>query len=317
MVPQFDIELDDIAGSASGLPSNLIRNAKNLLETLADNFPAQHKMLASEVIKKSTGNRYAAEAEAWASVIGCDSDDILIANCNYDLSCAGNINLLCSVLALPTSNGPIIGRNLDWFPVEQIKAATCLLKYHRSGKHIFIISGCPGSIGVIIEISVKGFALAINAVGSQAPFQIHKKPVLFKLRETLEGALSYEEALEDLSREPLTSPALITIVGSSNQQMACVERIPNDYSVRGPHQGRLVVANDFRAFDVKLGRDMVGESGSRFNWLSRTALSNHSEEQSVTNEDMFNVLSGSPLQLGCSVSRTVMRPMTGEIVTRV
>jgi len=63
--------------------------------------------------------------------------------------------------------------------------------------------------------------------------------------------------------------------------------------------------------------DMVGESGSRFNWLSRTALSNHGEEQSVTNEDMFNVLSGSPLQLGCSVSRTVMRPITGEIVTRV
>ena len=78
VVPQFDIELDDIAGSASRLPSNLIRNAKNLLETLADNFPAQHKMLASEVIKKSTGNRYAAEAEAWANVIGCDSDDILI-----------------------------------------------------------------------------------------------------------------------------------------------------------------------------------------------------------------------------------------------
>ena len=51
--PQFDIELDNIAGSASRLPSNLIRNAKNLLETLADNFPAQHKMLGLEVIKKA------------------------------------------------------------------------------------------------------------------------------------------------------------------------------------------------------------------------------------------------------------------------
>lgn len=100
------------------------------------------------------------------------------------------------------------------------------MRYHRSGKHIFTISGCPGSIGVVTGISAKGFALAINAVWSQAPFQMHNKPVLFKLRETLEGALSYEEALEDLSPELLTSPALITIVGSSNQQMACVERIP-------------------------------------------------------------------------------------------
>ena len=45
---------------------------------------------------------------------------------------------------------------------EQIKAATCLLKYHRSGKHIFTISGCPGSIGVVTGISAKGFALEIN-----------------------------------------------------------------------------------------------------------------------------------------------------------
>jgi hypothetical protein len=36
------------------------------------------------------------------------------------------------------------------------------LKYHRSGKHIFTVSGCPGSIGFVTGISAKGFALEIN-----------------------------------------------------------------------------------------------------------------------------------------------------------
>jgi predicted choloylglycine hydrolase len=73
----------------------------------------------------------------------------------------GNTNLLCSVLALPTSNGPIIGRNLDWYLVEQSKTAPCLLKYLRSSKHVFTISECPDSIGIVKGISAKGFALAI------------------------------------------------------------------------------------------------------------------------------------------------------------
>jgi hypothetical protein len=132
------------------------------------------------------------------------------------------------------------------------------LKYHRSGKHIFIISGCLGSIGVVIGISVKGFALAINAVGSQAPFQIHKKPVLFKLRETLEGALSYEEALEDLSREPLTSPALIKIVAKAISKWYASSVSPMIAACVAPHLGQLVVANDFRVFDVKLCTVLVG-----------------------------------------------------------
>lgn len=46
--------------------------------------------------------------------------------------------------------------------------------------------------------------------------------------------------MKDWSREPLTKSALITIIGSRNQQMECVESVPDDCSVRGPIKADLL-----------------------------------------------------------------------------
>jgi hypothetical protein len=162
--------------------------------------------------------RHAAQADAGARLLGVHAEAILLGSLSYDLTLA---LFGCSTMALATPDGPVLARNMDWPMPEKIARASCVVPL-EDGRH----AGFPGTVGVVSGLSRHGFAVVLNAVPGSPP-DLAGYPVLLFLRHLLDEARGFDEAVRWASDTRLVSPALLTLVGTTNDQRVCVERTPS------------------------------------------------------------------------------------------
>ena len=111
--PVFDLDLaQPVEQRYRGVPPEMIEKGRRLLETILAEVPGKAKLLA-DAVRLRTGNRFHAELRAVAEQIGAHWRSVMIANLSYDLALQA---LGCSTAALPTPEGPVLARNMDWWP---------------------------------------------------------------------------------------------------------------------------------------------------------------------------------------------------------
>ena len=134
----------------------------------------------------------------------------MLANISYDLVLA---YFGCSTVALPTPSGPVVARNMDWWPEDILAQCSYLIRCFRGSTFHFANAGWPGAIGVVTGLSARGFAVVLNAVLSPEGICKTGYPVLLHLRRVLEDAPSFEAdslALDDFAgARPLFAEDLI------------------------------------------------------------------------------------------------------------
>ncbi|MFO0826365.1 MAG: C45 family peptidase [Gemmataceae bacterium] len=204
-------------------PPELVARTKNLLQaTLAITMPlGQSKSIASALF-----NKYPVHAERArvAATMGVEPLELFAGNLCYD-GLAGMLTMGCSTLALPGKDGPMLARNMDWFPAEKIAKASCLVN-----EDFGVNAGFVGMLGAVTGMSRRGFCLCINAAaGGSDP---NGYPMLLFLRHVLDTAASFDEAVTLVERERLMSGGIITIVGTRNNERAIVERMPTRVKLR-------------------------------------------------------------------------------------
>jgi isopenicillin-N N-acyltransferase-like protein len=113
-------------GGQPPYPADLLARSKNLLHATLNLF-------GQLGLATDTGPRvfakypvHAERARAAADVVGVEPVDLLTANLCYDLLMGLSV-MGCSTLALPGKGGPVLARNMDWFPAEKIAKASCLV----------------------------------------------------------------------------------------------------------------------------------------------------------------------------------------------
>ncbi len=219
--------------------AEFMQHSRTLLESMKSIFGAEPaaKSLAQMVLQKYPV--HARQIRAEATAMDVDPIDLAIGNLCYDLMMG---SMGCSTMALATSEGPVLARNMDWFPAEKIAKASCLMDIGPA-----IVAGFAGMVGVVTGMSKRGFALAVNAVFGG--FEPSGYPVLLFLRHILDEADGYESATAMAFNEPLMAGALITIVGVKNDQRVVVERRPGAAKRRMPEGGLLCVTNHYRKMD--------------------------------------------------------------------
>ena len=187
----------------------------------------------------------------------CTSLNIMLSNLSYDLLMG---TMGCSTIVKQTSYGPMIARNMDWFPASKIAKASAIIPT-KNGLH----AAAPGLFGVVTGLSNNGFALVLNAAFGESN-QWECIPMLLFLRQVLDEASDFHDALKKVSTTPLMSGGLITIVGKTNDQICVVERTPTKSEVRFP-QGKepLIVTNHYR----KLHKP--NETCDRYNFLVKNS----------------------------------------------
>ena len=225
------------------VPAEAVRSGKTLLAAIMREIPASAKLLA-DLVRLRTANRFHADAVGLARHVGADWREIVLATISYDLLLS---SLGCSTVALPTPRGPVLARNMDWWPEDLLAQASYLVHCRRGNDFVFANAGWPGSIGIVSGLSARGFGLVLNAVLSPDPPSKLGYPVLLHLRRVLEDARDFSDAVRMVANTHLPVGGLITLVGTENNQRVVVERTPKRHALRWPKGDEpLVVTNDYR-----------------------------------------------------------------------
>jgi isopenicillin-N N-acyltransferase-like protein len=226
-------------GGQPPYPADLLARSKNLLHATLNLFGQLG--LATDVGPRVLAKYpvHAERARAAAGVVGVAPVDLLTANLCYDLL-AGSSLVGCSTLALPGKDGPVLARNMDWFPAEKIAKASCLVAEDFGVNAAFV-----GMLGSVTGMSRRGFCVCLNAAfGGSDPTGY---PVMLFLRHVLDTAKDYADALAMVRGERLMSGGIVTVVGTRNDERAVVERSPTRAAVRtAAGDEPLMATNHFR-----------------------------------------------------------------------
>lgn len=321
--PSVDIDLDaPLETRFTQLPRESVAESLRLLDSIMRDAPPSIAPVA-DIVCALTQNRFTAETHAIATALDRPWKPIMLANVSYDLTLA---SMGCSTAAMATADGPVLARNLDWWPEDLLARSSVLLRYGRGGKLSFAIAGFAGGIGAVSGWSARGFAFALNAVMSAEGVILDGYPVLLMLRRVLEDASDFDDAVRLLSETPLAAAALLTVVGRENDQRVCVERTPTRAAVRTPDgDAPLITTNDYRLLkdsaDPDEGMRLKQERGpagaiymtacDRYDSL--TALCReHGPTARVPDEFFLRALSNARVKQGITAQHMVIRPRTGQ-----
>src|SRR5262245_11009738 len=299
-------------GEPPDLPPEAVASSKALLGEVMASIPPKARFLAY-LLALRTGNRFGREFKAAARLIDGDPRDIALANLSYDLVVGA---LGCSTVVLPTPDGPVIARNMDWWPEVPLAKASYVIRCVEGETWRFSSAGFPGAVGVVSGLSSRGFAVILNAVTTPDPVCKTGYPVLLHLRRVLEDATGFDDALAMLSKQRLTTPGLFTLVGTKNEQRVVSERAPTRHALRWGRPGEpLLTTNEYRLLDQRTGGDawdLQRTSCGRYDRLWLLA-SRHPADSAPTDDELLCWLSDDEVRQEITAQHVLIRPARGAI----
>jgi predicted choloylglycine hydrolase len=241
----------------------------------------------------------------------------MLANLTYDLVLA---TMGCSTVALATPSGPVLARNMDFFPEDILAQTSALVRMHRGGELVLANAGWPGSVGVVTGMSGRGFAVALNAVSGPEGSRKTGYPVLLYLRKVLDEAFNFAQAVEMLSKQTLASPCLLTLVGTRNDERIVLERTPTKCATRRPDgDAALVTTNDYRLIKDRVKDETPTIEGilydttcHRFDNLTRF-FADHEAGEEIADEKLLMHLTDPGVIQEITAQHVIMRPKQKQI----
>jgi hypothetical protein len=299
-------------GYPADLPPTAVAEAQALLGEVLAMIPRKARVLAYWLAVR-TGNRFGREFKAAAKVIHGNPKDIALANLSYDLVVGA---LGCSTVVLPTADGPVVARNMDWWPEGPLARASYIIRCVDAAAWRFSSAGFPGAVGVVTAVSSRGFAVVLNAVTTTDPVCKTGYPVLLHLRRVMDDAADFADALAMLSKQRLTTPALFTLAGTKNDQRVVVERGPRRHALRWGRAGEpLVTTNSYRLLDGPVEPDEweLGQTScGRYDRLCGLA-SKRVDGPAPRDEELLFWLTDPGVRQEITAQHVLMRVASGEM----
>ena len=306
--PTIDIDLaEPLRSRYVNVPAEAFAVASELLGGMKRAAPAKARLVAYWV-RLRTWNRFHGEAVSLARAGKHDWRDIMLANVAYDLILA---TFGCSTVALPTPSGPVVARNMDFWPEDLLARASYLLRVTRKGEPVFTSAGWPGAIGVVTGLSARGFAIVLNAVLCPERFRSTGYPVLLHIRRVIEDARDFDDALRMLSQQTLATSALFTLVGSRNEQRVVIERTPTRHALRWADGDQpLLTTNDYRMLHPPKthgGAEIYETTCSRYDALCRF-FAGHRPDEEVDDSALLYILTDPSVIQEITAQHIILRP---------
>lgn len=268
---------------------------------------------AAVALDLRTMRRFHAEAVALARTVGVSWQQVLAANLAYEIA----VNPFgCSTVMMATDRGPVLARNMDWFPQDVLARCSVLIRFRKRNRLVFANAGWPGSIGAVSGLSGRGFGVVVNFVHAPEGVDYLGYPVLLMIRRVLEDADGFEQAVTLLSGTRLAAGALFSVVGTENHERVVIERTTRRHSVRTPRNGEpLVTTNHFRSMSANEA-DLDDRACPRWTNL-RTAADDMAELGTVTDERLLYELSEPGVMQEITAQHVIIRPRDESISLHV
>jgi acid ceramidase len=251
------------------------------------------------------------ELTAIAQLLDTDLESVTLGNLYYD---AIKFVIGCTAFAVDTEEGPLHARNLDWWTENNLLAEkTIILRGEGAGAGPFQLVTWPGFIGAFSGMAEGRFAITLNAVSSNEPFEL-ATPITFLLRSVFETARSFQEAVDRLVHTPIASDCLLLVTGTKRGEMVVIERTPTRAALRYPQDGRIVVANDYQALHFE-GQGSLGEGELQQTSCRRFDRATALLEKRLPTDsaDCFTILTDERIRMRITVQHMVMSAAKGMV----
>ena len=187
----------------------------------------------------------------------CDftENQILITNLYYD---ALKFVFGCTAFSVTNAKERLHARNLDWWTENNILGKyTKIFDFEENGKTVYSLVGWPGFVGALSGVKKGAFSITLNAVLSNESPQF-AIPITFLIRDVLEKAKTFSQAVKILSETTIASDCLLMVVGANDNENVVIERTPTTFSIRKPLDNSLIVTNEYLSLtDNKLTPDTL------------------------------------------------------------
>ncbi|KAM9446257.1 N-acylethanolamine-hydrolyzing acid amidase-like [Clarias gariepinus] len=165
-------------------------------------------------LERFTPQPYAAEIRGMAALYGADISDILLLNFAYEVSA------FCTSIVAQDTKGTIYhGRNLD-YPHEVLKNLTIDIQFIKNGEVIYRGTSFAGYVGLWTGQSKNKFTVTGNQRDAGhwwynviSAVLLKNSPVSWLVRETLEEASDFLNAVTQLSNIPIISSVYYIVGG--------------------------------------------------------------------------------------------------------
>nr|XP_020448664.1 N-acylethanolamine-hydrolyzing acid amidase [Monopterus albus] len=168
-------------------------------------------------LEKYVPQPYAGEIRGLASHFGASLSDVIVLNFAYEVSA------FCTSIIAQDKNGQVYhGRNLD-YPHPVLRNLTVNVIFLRNGEVAYRGTSFAGYVGLWTGQSPNKFTVTGNQRGSEhwwnwwknvvSAVLFHRSPVSWLVRETLEEAENFQDALMRLSKIPIITGVYYIVGG--------------------------------------------------------------------------------------------------------
>jgi len=285
--------------------------ATEVINAIASKVPPEFRQRGREaleaIVEKNQQFRLG-EMKCWGAWLQRPYGEVLLFNLLYELSHVANkMGIGCTTGVVPTRRGQIHVRTLDW-AMHSIGPATRVFRFRYRDRE-FVTVGIPGYVGVLsgMLLGKNGYSITMNGAPAVKMPSFHVTPSLL-VRWVLENCDVYQDAIEQLSIQPVASSVFFTVCDSQSDEACVIERIQYRSAVQERYGPSLVVTNHFHHSDFERHNDptTLGDSEYRLSEM-RNALN----RQDHTFESAFACLGQSTVP--DTVQRIAFCPKTGEI----
>ncbi|MEO0531583.1 MAG: C45 family peptidase [Planctomycetota bacterium] len=290
--------------------------AANLLSVYNDDLDVDEETIAyiASLAPTILPQAILEELTAVASALGTTFPQVVLANLHYDLL---KVVLGCTAFAVDTPDGPIHGRNLDWWTAARALNDGTVVTHFVNGPHgDFLAIGWPGFLGAFSGVARGRFSVTLNAVLSDEPGQV-ALPIVFLLREVLEEAATFDEAVSLLSTTTIATDCLLLVAGTSEGQMVVIERTPTRFAHREAASGEpLCVTNNYQLIDAYSGKitsELLSTSCGRYARIAELLIA----DSPSSLPECIDYLGDSQVMMEITVQQMAFRPRTGEHLLRI
>ncbi|XP_063051687.1 N-acylethanolamine-hydrolyzing acid amidase-like [Engraulis encrasicolus] len=166
-----------------------------------------------EALAKYMPQHYAEEIKGMASYYGSETADIVLLNFAYE------VTAFCTSIIAQDSKGNLYhGRNLD-YPFEILKNATVDVSFMKDGKELYRGTTFAGYVGLWTGQSSRGFTVSGDQRSKGHWWEnviaaaLKNAPASWLVRQTLEEAEDFEEAVMRLAKVPLIADVYYIVGG--------------------------------------------------------------------------------------------------------
>ncbi|EFX76266.1 hypothetical protein DAPPUDRAFT_306210 [Daphnia pulex] len=250
MVPTYIINLDlpprlrwsQLMADKKEFTLNLLQDIKNYTESFFKGklFPLVDKYLP--LVAETLPEPYLSELKGIAEIAGIELGEITLYNIFYE------VFTLCTSVISQGANGKIYhGRNLDfglflgwdvknhtWLTTEALRPLVVELDFQRGGQTVYKSVNFAGYVGVLTGMKPQQFTLTLDERFSmEGGFVGIIRWLLgdrsanwagFLMRDVLEKADSYHQALSTLTTSKLLAPVYFILAGNASDQGVIITR---------------------------------------------------------------------------------------------